>query len=163
MRSSVVDGVDEPGPAAAATPGNADLSCITRCCPGLHRISIDVQAGAQLAELAKVSGLTCLWVSGLYAEGFASLRALSGLVSLQELSVYLNGPITPQDLLCLTALTRLTRLLVDPEQAPMFEGADHAELELYQVCTYLCFALLEQLVMHGCRSSNGGGSQFVLL
>jgi len=52
------DEEDELGPPPAAEPRTDDLSCITRCCPGLHTISIDVHPDTQLAALAKVSGLT---------------------------------------------------------------------------------------------------------
>jgi len=121
----------------AAALGTDDISCLVNCCPGLHTINIDVQPNAQLSALAKASGLTSLWVSGLHSEGFESLRALSGLVSLQELTVDLGGPITPQDLLCLTALTGLTKLRVDPVMMPDFEGAGDVELGLYQVCMYV--------------------------
>jgi len=128
---------DDPGlsAAAAAAAGTDDISRLVSCCPGLHRINIEVQPGAQLSDLAKATGLTHLSVSGLREETFESLRALSGLVSLQELSVHLGGPIAPQDLLCLTTLTGLTRLLVDPSQLPEFEGAGDVELQLRQVCT----------------------------
>jgi len=71
----------------------------------------------------------------LLKEGFQSLRSLSGLVSLQELGVDLGGPITPQDLLCLTALAHLTRLCVDQGTAPEFEGAVGVVVDLTQVCT----------------------------
>jgi len=107
------------------------------CCPGLCNISIAVQPDTQLADLANASGLTSLSVWGLQAEGFESLRALSGLVSLQELDVYLGGPITPCNLLCLTALRPLTRLSIDPGMAPEFEGADDITLDLAEVRTML--------------------------
>jgi len=123
---------DEPGPLPPAAAGTDDISCVIRCCPGLHRIIISVQPDTHLADLATASGLTCLWVTGLHAEGFDSLRALSELVS-QELSVDLGGPISPQELMCLTALTALTRLCVDPNTAPEFEGADDVHLDLTQV------------------------------
>jgi len=134
------DDEDEPGPpaAAAATPGTDDLGCIISCCPGLHTISIDVQPDTNLAELAKASGLTRLSVEGLHAEGFASLRALSGLVSLQHLSVAPGAPITPQDLLRLTALTGLISLRVDPGIAPQFQqDAGHVGVLYFQVGTML--------------------------
>jgi len=132
--------VDAAQPSPPAVLTTDDISCLASCCPGLHRIIIDVQPGTELSALAKASGLTRLLVWGLHEEGFASLRAVSRLVSLQDLSVQLGGPITPQDLLSLTALTGLTRLLVDPSQLPEFEGADDVELSLYQVCTYICIA-----------------------
>jgi len=131
---SGVDAAQPPPPAALATH---DINCLASCCPGLHTIGIDVQPDAQLSALATVSGLTSLWVSGLQAEGFESLRALSGLVSLQDLSVYPGGPITPQDLLCLTALTGLTALGVNLEFLPEFEGGDDVNILFSQVCTVL--------------------------
>jgi len=127
-------GSDEPDPPPAAAPGTADIDCLASCCPGLRSISISLQPGTQLSALAKASGLTRLWVSGLLEQGFESLRALSRLVSLQRLSVYLGGPITPQDLLRLTALTGLTQLSIEPNTAPEFEGADDVDVHLTQVC-----------------------------
>jgi len=125
-------------PPPAAAPGTDDLSSISVCCPGLCSINISVQPDAQLADLAKVSGLTNLSVLGLDGAGFLSLAALSGLVSLRQLDVDLGGPITPQDLLCLTALTGLNLLYVNPEKVPNFQRADDVELGLSQVCTYFC-------------------------
>jgi len=125
----------KPHPPPPAVLYTDDINRLASCCPGLHRISIEVQPDAQLSALAKASGLTRLSVSGLHAEGLTSLRALSRLVSLQELSVHLGGPITPQDMLCLTALTGLTRLRVDPSQLPEFEGATDVDINLTQVCT----------------------------
>jgi len=125
---------DESHPLPASASGTDDISRLASCCPGLHKITIDVQPGAQLSPLAKVSGLTSLSVSGLHEEGFESLRALSELVSLQELSVEPGRPITPQDLLRLTALTGLTRLCIDPHTAPEFEGEADVDVDLIQVC-----------------------------
>jgi len=129
--------VDVPHLPPPASLGTADISCLARCCPGLGSISISLQPDAQLSDLAKASGLTRLSVSGLQAEGFESLRALSGLVSLQELSVHLGGPITPQDLLCLTTLTGLTQLCINTDTAPEFEGAADVDIYFRQVCTML--------------------------
>jgi len=127
---------DDPDPPPAAALATDDISCPTSCCPGLCSIDISLQPDTELSDLAKASGLTNLWVSGLQTGGFESLRALSGLVSLQELSVHLGGPITPQDLLRLTALKGLTRLCVDPGDEPEFECADDVAMDLTQVCTY---------------------------
>jgi len=129
--------VEVPIPPPAAAPGTDDLSSISVCCPGLCSISIFVQPDTQLADLTKVSSLTSLYVSELHEEGFESLRALSALVSLQELSVDLGGPITPRDLLCLTALRPLTRLCIDRGMAPEFEGADDVTLDIAEVRTML--------------------------
>jgi len=134
MGSFDEEGDDELVPPAAAAAETDDISCMIRCCPGLHTLSINVQPDAQLSDLAKASGLTSLSVSGLHAEGFESLRALSGLVSLQDLAVDPGGPITPQDLLCLTALRPLTKLVIRPGLAPEFDGDDDVYLELTQVC-----------------------------
>jgi len=126
--------VDVPVPPPAATPGTDDVGFITTCCPGLCKL---VQPDTQLADLTKVSGLTSLSVSGLHGAGFVSLAALSGLISLRQLYVHLGGPITPGDLLCLTALTSLTRLSVDLVMVPEFEGAVDVTLYLAQVRTCL--------------------------
>jgi len=122
---------DETGPPPAATPGTDDLSSIIRCCPGLCRLDISVQPETQLSALAKASCLTSLSVSGLQAEGFESLGALSGPLSLRELYVHLGGPITPRDLLCLTALKGLTCLFLDP--LLQFDGDYDVTLDLTQV------------------------------
>jgi len=129
-----LDAAQPPPPAVLATD---DISRLASCCPGLHDISTDVQPDTQLSALANVSGLTRLSVWGLHREGFESLGALSGLVSLQELSVDLGGPISPQDLLCLTALTGLTVLCIDPRMLPDFEGADDVNIFFSQVCSVL--------------------------
>jgi len=134
-------GWDAAGPPPAAAPGTDDLSCVTACCPGLCSISITVQPDIELADLAKASSLTSLSVSGLSEWGVESLRALSGLVGLQELSVELGGPVAPQDLLCLTTLTVLTSLTIpNPEMVPAFEVPKSFEFSLCQVCTCLCSA-----------------------
>jgi len=124
-------------PPPAAAMGTNDLGCITVCCRELRGISISVQPDTQLAALAKASGLTRLSVSGLYADGFQSLKALSGLVSLQELSVDLGGAITPSNLLCWTALRPLTRMSINPVMLPEFEGAYDVPLALAQVRSML--------------------------
>jgi len=123
-------GGDEPGPPAPAAPGTADISCLANCCPGLCSISICALPNTQLAALANTSGLTSLSVSGLQAEGLESLRALSGLAGLQELGLDFGGDITPQDLLCLTALTGLTMLSINPGTAPEFEGDNDVNVTL---------------------------------
>jgi len=126
-------GWDEPNPPPVAAPGTADISCLASCCPGLCSISIPLQPDTQLAALAKGSALTSLSVSGLHAEAFESLGALSGFVNLQELSVDLGGPISPQDLLRLTTLTGLKRLYINPFMVPDFEAADDVDVDLTQV------------------------------
>jgi len=127
-------GWDEPDPPPPAALATDDISCLASCCPELRSINTPLQPDTQVSALAKASGLTSLSVSGLHEKGFESLRALSGLVSLQELYVDLGGPISPQDLLCLTALTGLTRLWIDPNTAPEFEDADDVDVDLTQVC-----------------------------
>jgi len=126
---------DVPQPPPPAAPGTDDISRLARCCPGLHTISVTVQPDAQLSALVKVSGLTSLWVTKLPAEGFESLRTLSGLVSLRHLSIYPEWPITPQDLLCLTALTGLTALSIQLGAFGEAEGAADVAVYLTQVCT----------------------------
>jgi len=124
--------VSQPPPPAAL--GTDDISRLQSCCPGLHTISIPVQPATQLAALAKATSLTRLSVFEMHAEGFESLRALSGLASLWQLSVALGGPITPQHLLYVTALTRLTKLSVYVSTAPDFEGSGDITLDVTQVC-----------------------------
>jgi len=120
------------GPPPPAALGADDISRLISCCPGLRAITIDVQPDATLTHLAHASGLTNLSVLFLSAEDF---EALSGLVALQELSVGLARPIAPCKLMCLTALTALTELSIEPAAgAPEDGAADAWDLYLTQVC-----------------------------
>lgn len=109
---------------------------------GLHELELHVQPGTPLADLGKASGLTSLYVAVWDAEGFESLSALSGLMGLQELQIQRKGPITPRNLLCLTVLTGLTRLRINPGVFEESEGSVDVEmppedLESSQVCSVL--------------------------
>lgn len=95
---------------------------------GLHELELHVQPGTPLADLGKASGLTSLYVAVWDAEGFESLSALSGLMGLQELQIQRKGPITPRNLLCLTVLTGLTRLRINPGVFEESEGSVDVEM-----------------------------------
>jgi len=124
MQFNYWDPSDSP---PTAVPGPDEISWLVTCCPGLRDVEVNVQPDSELAGFANATGLTSLSVSWLPAEAFESLSALSGMVSLQGLSVGLAGPITTPDLLWLTALTTLTMLSLhigtelDPEDV---EDAD---------------------------------------
>jgi len=158
--------VDAPyygGPPPAAALGTDDISHLVSCCRVLPRIVIDVQPGAQLAALAKVLRLTHLTLSGLHKDSINSLRALSGCVYLEKLRIFL-GPIAPQDLLRLTALTQLTELRVNPVTAPEFEGDDDVDIRFIQVCAIVesdlggldgCFQRHMPPPAHACMQAGG--------
>jgi len=116
-------------PPPSAVLGTDDISCLVSCCPGLRDVEIDAQPGLGLAGFAKAAALTSLKVGFMQEVDFEPTgSALSKLVSLEQLSIWLVGPITPSDLLCLTALTTLTRLSIDALNAPGFGLADGVDL-----------------------------------
>ena len=88
---------------------SADLSRLVDCCPGLQSVKLDIQADVQLAVLSQLTALTALSV---WRANQVSVKSLSGLARLEDLSLYVMTPFSAPSLLHLTALQRLTSLEV---------------------------------------------------